>query len=208
MYTPPAFKVTDEDQIEEFCRSYGFATLVTSTSDGLAATHVPVVLRTTPSGPVLVGHVARANSPWASMDGEAECLAIFNGPHAYVSPSWYANSPAVPTWNYAVVHAHGFLRAKEDREFMHELLRELSGQYENHRKAPWRLEQLEPDVYEKFASAIVCFEMRVTSFEAKFKLGQNRRPEDRIGTIMGLAGEGREDATELAEFMRRHSDIG
>ncbi len=202
MYTPPAFKVTDEDEIETFCRSYGFATLVSSTSEGLVTTHVPAAFRQTASGPMLLGHIARANLPWATMDGDAKCVAIFHGPHGYVSPSWYTTSPAVPTWNYAVVHAHGFLRAREDREFMHLVLGELVSQYEDHREVPWRLEQLPAEVYERFASAIIGFEMRITSLEAKFKLGQNRSVEDRIGTIMGLSREGTAEASALAEFMR------
>ena len=141
------------------------------------------------------------------MDGAAECLAIFHGPHGSVSPSWYKTSPAVPTWNYAVVHAHGFLRARPERDFLDGVLRELTSQYEDHRDVPWRLALVPSDMHERMASSIVAFEMRVTSLEAKYKLSQNRSVEDRNGTIDGLAKEGTAEASALADFMTKREAI-
>src|SRR5882757_6288203 len=103
MYLPESFKIVDGPEIEAFLQRYDFATIVTPTPDGLIATHVPVVAKRASSGLVILGHIAKANSHWKNMDGTVESLAIFHGPHGYVSPTWYADSPAVPTWNYAVV---------------------------------------------------------------------------------------------------------
>ena len=103
-------------------RTYDFATVVSSSPDRLVTSHVPVLVR--PSGPtlVIVGHMARANHHWRLMDGATPALVVFHGPHGYVSPTWYETAPAVPTWNYGVVHAHGLPRANEDDAFVRGVL--------------------------------------------------------------------------------------
>ena len=204
MYIPEAFKVVDEGQIDVFVQRYDFATIVSSPATGLIATHVPVVVRREAAGLVVVGHVARANSHWRVMDGSVEGLAIFHGPHSYVSPTWYANSPAVPTWNYAVVHAYGNLRFREDRPFIEGVLDELVHRYESQRARPWRIEDHPPDFRDRMLAGIVGFEMPILKIEAKFKLGQNRRLEDRVGAIAGLEREQSPESIALAEFMRTH----
>jgi transcriptional regulator len=204
MYVPEAFKVVDEGEIQAFIQRYDFATIVSCPATGLIATHVPVVVRREASGLVVAGHVARANSHWQAMDGAVECLAIFHGPHSYVSPTWYVNSPAVPTWNYAVVHAYGKLRFREDRSFIETVVGDLVRRYESQRAEPWRIEDQPSDFRDRMLAAIVGFEMPVLKVEAKFKLGQNRRPEDRAGTIAGLKREQSPEAVALAEFMRAH----
>ena len=120
-----------------------------------------MMLRRSAGKAVLVGHVARANSHWRQFDGGAEILAIFHGPHAYVSPSWYATSPAVPTWNYSAVHVYGKPLAREDVDFAASVLRDLVARYEGTRAKPWRMEDLAADFYEKLAGAIVAFEMPI-----------------------------------------------
>src|SRR5436853_579782 len=107
MYVPRSFAVSDEKILESFIERYDFATLTSSSSTGLVASHIPIMLRRSVGKPVLIGHVARANNQWRHFDGTVEALAVFYGPHAYVSPTWYATSPAVPTWNYAAVHVYG-----------------------------------------------------------------------------------------------------
>src|SRR5215471_19198631 len=107
MYIPASFDVSDERILEWFIGRYAFATLITSSSAGLSASHIPITLRKREGRGCLIGHVARANGQWRTFDGKAEALAIFHGPHAYISPTWYATAPAVPTWNYAAVHAYG-----------------------------------------------------------------------------------------------------
>ena len=202
MYVRRSFAVSDEKILDSFIEKYGFATLVSSSSSGLVASHIPITLRRTDGQAVLVGHVARANSHWRQFDGSAETLAIFHGPHAYVSPSWYATGPAVPTWNYSVVHVYGKPRAREDSEFTASALRDLVAKYEGARATPWRMEDLAPDFYDKLARAIVAFEMPIDRIEGQFKLGQNRPHEDRIGMLEGLDAEGSPDADALAEFIR------
>ena len=109
MYIPKAFQVSDSRVLAEFIASNSFATLISSVQGSLFATHLPLILdQSRSSQGVLLGHVARANRHWQAFDGQQEALAIFHGPHAYISPSWYASSsPAVPTWNYAVAHVYG-----------------------------------------------------------------------------------------------------
>ena len=159
MYVPEAFKVVDENEIEAFVRRYDFATMITPSSSGLMVTHLPVVIRQEGSGLIIAGHVSRANTHWTIMDGHTDSLVIFQGPHHYVSPSWYIDSPAVPTWNYAVVHAHGKPLATQDRAFTGKILAELIERYESGRAAPWGLEKVPPEYYDQLLSGIVGFQM-------------------------------------------------
>lgn len=207
MYVPRSFEISDGRILESFISRYSFATLITSSSTGLIASHIPITLRKRGDANCLVGHVARANNQWRTFDGNAEALAIFHGPHAYVSPTWYAASPAVPTWNYAVVHVYGKPVASDDRDFTKAALVDLVTKYESTRNKPWRAEGLAPDVFDKLAGAVVAFEMPVVRVEGQFKLGQNRSQEDRGGMLAGLEGEGAADAELLARFIREHAGV-
>jgi transcriptional regulator len=208
MYIPEPFKVVDEREIEAFIQRYDFATIVSATPDGLMATHVPVSVDRDDSGLVIRGHLARGNPHWKSMDGAVDALMIFHGPHGYVSPSWYASSPAVPTWNYAVVHAHGRPRIVEDHSFTEDVLNGLLRRYEEGRPNAWRFDVLPEDFRRRQLSAIVGFEMPVVRLEAKFKLGQNRAASDRAGAMNGLEQEHTAEASALAAFMRTHVKDG
>jgi transcriptional regulator len=202
MYVPRSFAVSDAKTLESFIQRYDFATLTSSSSTGLVASHIPIMLRRSEGKAVLIGHVARANSQWRQFDGTAEALAIFHGPHAYVSPTWYATSPAVPTWNYAAVHVYGKPRAREEDDFVAAALRDLVARHESSRAKPWRTDDLARDVYERLAKAIVAFEMPIDRIEGNFKLGQNRSPDDRVGMLEGLDAEKSPDAAALAAFIR------
>jgi transcriptional regulator len=202
MYLPDAFKITDEAQIEHFVARYDFATVVSPIAGGLAITHIPVVVKHEARGCVILGHVARANSHWKSMDGATEGVVIFHGPHGYVSPTWYASSPAVPTWNYAVVHAYGRLLARHEPAFIEDVIRDLLNRYEGAASGAYRFEDLPLDYREAQLARIVGFEMPVTRWEAKFKLGQNRATVDRVGTIEHLEQRGTPETSNLAMFMR------
>ena len=208
MYSPGSFRVSDDAVVLPFIECYDFATLITSTAkDGVLITHVPLFLKRSKDRAVLQGHVAKANPHWRRFDGGTPSIAIFHGPHAYVSPAWYQNKPAVPTWNYAVVHAHGRPRITEDRQVTLDILQNLVRKNERHRSEPWEMAELSPEYYEQMASRIIAFEMPIDSIEAKFKLGQNRSEEDREGTISGLLGADSLDAAALATFMREQSGI-
>lgn len=202
MYVPASFAISDEKTLESFIERYDFATLTSSSSTGLVASHIPIMLRPVAGKAVLIGHVARANDQWRQFDGKAEALAIFHGPHAYISPTWYSTSPAVPTWNYAAVHVYGKPRAREEGDFTAAALRDLVARHEGFRAKPWRMEDLASDFYEKLARAIVAFEMPIHRIEGTFKLGQNRSQDDRAGMLEGLDAEKSPDAEALAAFIR------
>lgn len=199
LYVPDPFRLDDGKRLFEFVERHGFATLVSSGAAGLHVSHVPLIIERDGSGKVrLLGHVARANGQWQALEQAAQVLAIFHGPHGYVSPGWYASHPAVPTWNYAVVHAHGTARLMDEAE-LHELLMTLSSKYESHRPRPWKMSALPADFVSGMLAAIVGFEIEVQRLEGKFKLSQNRPGE--IGRVIDAL-----DAEEpaLAELMREH----
>jgi transcriptional regulator len=204
VYIPTPFLVEDRKVIVAFMRQFDFAAVVSHSDAGLVASHVPVLIREVGSELHIVGHVARGNSHWRLMDRQTESMVIFQGPHAYVSPTWYAVSPAVPTWNYAVVHAYGAARVREDATFIAGVVEDLTRRYEEQREHPWSTQAVPGESYEKLLNAIVGFEISVSRCEAKFKLGQNRSVEDRAGTIAGLERESSPKALELAHFMRLH----
>jgi transcriptional regulator len=186
-------------------RAHDFATIVSNSPDGLVASHLPVLVRPAGAAIVIAAHMARANQHWRLMDGATPTLVVFHGPHGYISPTWYETAPAVPTWNYGVVHAHGLPVANEDETFVRGVLEELVRRYEGGRENGWRPESLPADFYDRMRRGIVGFEMTVTKLDGKFKLGQNRSLEDRRRTIAELENSGSPEAARLAEFMRHAS---
>lgn len=205
MYIPDAFRVAEWETVAGFIESYGFAMVVNQSPQGPFATHLPLLLERLSDGDVLIGHLARANPHWRLFDGRDEVLVVFQGPHAYVSPSWYSTVPSVPTWNYAVVHVYGRPRVVEDTSRVRASLDRLVEQHEpSTGPQRWRVSDLPPEYAERLTSAIVGFEIPVERFEAKFKLGQNRSREDIEGVLKGLVDEGGASGRALAEFMRAH----
>lgn len=203
LYIPAAFRVSDEPALVSFIERHAFGTLIAQGRDGLEVSHIPFLPERGADGRLrLLGHVARANPQWQSLETAGNVLAIFNGPHAYVSPSWYVNHPAVPTWNYAVVHAHG--RAKlMDEAGLRDLLERLSAQYEAGRPNPWRLADAPEAFIAGLVRVIVGFSIEVERLEGKFKLSQNRPAE--IGRVIDALE--REGEAGLAAFMRGHPPI-
>ena len=201
-YIPKHFRVDDRDALIAFAQANAFATLVTAGTGGLDVSHVPLHLVLAPDGAVkLLGHVARANAHWKSLEAGRETLAIFNGPHAYVSPGWYVNHPSVPTWNYATVHARGTAKLMDDEE-VKRLIDTLSAHYEGGREKPWRMRDLATDYVDMMVRAIVGFTIEVTSLEGKFKLSQNRKADD-IPRVIAALEAGGEGAT--AALMRTYA---
>ena len=198
LYIPKHFNVEDRDALVAFIERNAFATLVSSGPSGLHVSHVPLLCDRDGSGKLfLLGHVARNNPHWEALESATDVLAIFHGPHAYVSPSWYQAQPSVPTWNYAVVHAHGKARLLDEAE-LHDVVIRLSDTFEAGRPKPWRAVELPGDYASNMLKAIVGFEIEVTKIEGKFKLSQNR-PVEVPRVIAALEAEGE---TGTAELMR------
>ncbi len=203
MYIPKPFEVTELATLHDFIEGNGFATIVTSIDDAPFATRVPLILDRA-AGPhgTLIGHVARANPHWRSFDGKSQALAMFDGPHAYISPRWYVTSPAVPTWNYATVHAYGLPRIIDEPRRVEEIVDCLVAIYEAPMPTPWSNSAVPHDFKTNLLKAIVGFEMPIDRIEGKFKLGQNRPVEDQLATIIKLEKFPKTGA--LARLSRRH----
>lgn len=202
MYLPASFRLDDEATIEAFIGQYDFATIVSTPSNGPIVTHAPLLARRAPDGGlVLVGHVARDNDHWRAMDGATPAVAIFHGPHGYISPTWYASAPAVPTWNYAVVHVHGKPFVPDGDDITEAAVSALVDKYESG-PAAWRIEAMPRDFYAELLASIVGFEMPIEKIEAKFKLGQNRSTADRTGAIANLERRASPQTSAIADLMR------
>ena len=202
MYIPPANLISDPETIHAFMRRHSFATLITAPAGAPWATHLPFIHRAGTGHGTLASHMARANSQWRDFDGQ-EVLVIFSGPHAYVSPRWYSTQPAVPTWNYAAVHAYGRARLVEDPAAVRRMLEEMISFFEGPCPAPW--DGVMPEEFlEKMMRGIVAFEIPLDRLEAKFKLSQNRSPADVHGVIHALAQSADSQETAIAEMMAQH----
>jgi transcriptional regulator len=192
MYAPSHFEETRLDTLHALIEAHPLGTLVTHGAAGLDADHIPFeIAAPTPDAPfgTLRAHVARANPLWRQ--GGAPVLAVFQGPSGYVSPSLYLEKPlsgkVVPTYNYAVVHAHGVLRAVEDPAWILALLERLTGRHEASRAAPWRVADAPPAYIETLLAAIVGIEIPLDRLQGKWKLSQNRPPADQAAVAADCA---------------------
>jgi transcriptional regulator len=202
MYVQRSFAEGDRDKLLELVSRYPLATVITQGAAELWASHVPLLARQRNGALVLAGHLARANGHWRAMEEGAATTAIFHGPHAYISPTWYAKSPAVPTWNYAVVHAVGMTRLHHDPHVLAEMVQELTERHEGRQPSAWSPAALPADFSQALLGAIVGFEIAVDRLEGKVKLSQNRSAEDRRGVIARLEAQTSEDARAIAALMR------
>ncbi len=202
MYSPTHFKITDPETIRAFMRAHSFATIVTHDGDVPHATHMPVLFETeTGEHGTLVSHIARANPQCKHFETAREVLVIFTGPHAYISPAWYATSPAVPTWNYTAVHAYGVPRIVTEPQEFATMLHELVEFYEAPRADRWHGEMPE-EFLQRLMKGIVGVKIEITRIEAKYKLSQNR-PEDQPGVIAALTASTDQTDREVAELMKQ-----
>ena len=206
VYIPRHFSETDRVAIRRVLDDYGFATLVSTTGEEPMLSHVPVLVEHGDEGPVaVIGHVAAAN-PHAALLG-ARGLLLFQGPHGYVSPNWYAApAQAVPTWNYVAVHVHGDLERLDSAADKRMIVDALSARHEAALPTQWTTAKMDPALLEKLLGAIVGFRMTVRRVDAKFKLSQNRGAADREGVLAGLASRHTAGDDELAEWMRAHAE--
>jgi len=194
--------VTDVATLYQFMRSHNFATLITTAEGQMTATHLPFLVDAE-SG-LLRAHLARANQQWRHFDGR-EALVIFQGPHAYISPTWYEVHPSVPTWNYTAVHVYGVPRIVSDDAQVHRMLRDLVSQHEHGRRPEWQMD-LPQDYMNKMVQAIVGFELPISRVEGKFKLSQNHSEADVDGVIATLAASPVEDDRSTGALMARGHD--
>lgn len=203
MYIPPHFAETDPEVLAAVLREHNFGTLITAGPQGLFASHLAFV--PDPARPLerLYGHMARANPHWRNIGDGIEALAIFQGPHAYVSPSWYRTRPRVPTWNYIAVHVYGRVHLRTRLEQVLETLALTVRHQEEGRPEPWRMADLPEDYVATMAKGVVAIELVVSRVEGKFKLSQNVPRVDQEGAIAGLMAEGDALSRATAAAMRR-----
>src|SRR5437762_7844388 len=207
LYIPPSFAAKDRAAIARLVHDYPFATLITPSTPEPWVSHIPLLMTDAgePHG-TLIGHFARANPHWQHAAG-THSIAMFHGPHAYVSPSWYEEpAQAVPTWNFTSVHVHGPLAIFDDATKTRGVLDALIDRFENHRPAPWKL-ALSDRQRDAMMGAIVGFEMPIRRIDAKFKLSQNRSRDDRLRVIEALGCEGYSAATETAVWMQAYAGV-
>ena len=215
MYVPEHFAERRAQVLQDLMQSQPFATLVVLTAQGIVANHLPMLF--TPPEPAarresagtLRGHVARANPVWRDADVQVEALAVFQGPHGYVSPTWYPSKQSnsgkvVPTWNYAIVQARGTLRFVDEPGW---LLRHVTAQTdarEGRREERWRVSDAPAEFIDSLVRGIVGLELSIRTLTGKWKLSQNRNVADRAGVIDGLTADANVDSTRelLARRMR------
>ena len=207
MYTPKAFEVTDLAVIHQAMQQSGLAILVTITTSGMVATHLPLMLEASRGEyGTLTGHVSRANLQWRDSSPEAEALVIFPGVDTYVSPNWYPlkqeTGRVVPTWNYQAIHAYGRLTFFEDIERLRNIVTELTERHEASFSPPWQVADAPAGFIDGQLKAIVGFDLLITRLEGKQKFNQNRTAADRHGVIDGLLALGTESKTCVAELMQ------
>jgi transcriptional regulator len=202
MYVPTLFRQTDIPTIHEAIRASGLATLVTTGPDGLIATPLPLLLDPEPAPyGTLLGHVARANPQWHRSAADADALAMFQGADAYVTPSFYATKRAtgkvVPTWNYIAIHAYGRVEFIEDAEWLLGLVTRLTKRHEGARDKPWAVSDAPADFIRSQLKGIVGVRLPIARLEGKWKMSQNRAPEDRAGVVEGFRAEGESAVADL-----------
>jgi transcriptional regulator len=209
MYIPRHFEETDVKVLRALIRAHPLGTWVTPGDGRLIANHIPFLLHED-RGPfgTLVGHVARANPVWRDHSRSSPSVVIFQGAEAYITPSWYPSKrehgKVVPTWNYAVVHAHGLPRVFEGKDWLLSHVTELTGEHESKEAKPWKVADAPADYIEGILATIVGIEIPIDSLEGKWKVGQNRTPADQAGAIEGLRRRGDESSSAVAEMMARN----
>lgn len=197
MYIPSHFKEGDIGKLQQYIRDYGFGMLIVADGDGIEANHVPFHLCTEEDGAFghLQCHLARSNPAWQRLQGSTRVLAVFQGPDAYVSPSWYETKAetgrVVPTWNYLAVHAEGNARVIQDPTWLKRHLHALTDQHESGMSTPWSVDDAPAEFIERLMGTIVGVEIKIESLTGKLKASQNQPERNRAGVKAGLeAAEG------------------
>lgn len=201
MYLPQHFAETDLSRLRAAIERYSFATLVSSAADNIQASHLPLLLeRGAGTAGTLVGHMARANPQWRQAAGK-QVLAIFHGPHAYISPAWYEAEQVVPTWNYVAIHVYGTLTPIEELHELRRIVARTVRQYESARENPWQLNE-QADYIDRLLPQIVGFRIPVERLEGKWKLNQNHPHNRRQLVIQALSESPCESDRQVAALMQ------
>lgn len=193
MYVPNHFREDSSDKLQQYIRDYGFGLLVVADGAGIEANHVPFHLNTEEAGTLgyLQCHLARSNPVWQRLQDGVPVLAVFQGPDAYVSPSWYPTKAetgrVVPTWNYLAVHVQGSVRIIQDATWLKRHVRQLTDQYEAGMDTPWSVDDAPREFTERLVEAIVGIEIRIDTLTGKVKASQNQPERNRAGVKAGLA---------------------
>jgi transcriptional regulator len=208
MYTPIQFRVDEAAEAHALMRAHPFAVLVTHGADGVVATHLPTLLKVDAESPLgrIECHLARPNPQWKTFAADAEALMIFQGAEAYIRPGWYPSKAqhgkAVPTWNYAVVHAYVRLQVIEDKDWLLAHVGQLSDQQEAPFAERWSMADAPADYLDRQARGIVGLTLAISRLEGKVKMSQNRDMADRDGVVRGLAERGEADDAEVAALVQ------
>ncbi|QJC95081.1 Protease synthase and sporulation negative regulatory protein PaiA [Bacillus mojavensis] len=201
MYIPKYYKVTNVDDIWDFVQNNSFGTIVTTAQGKPIATHLPLQLIKEGDTYYITGHIAYGNPQWRTFEACEDVLVMFQGPHAYISSSWYEKEN-VPTWNYQAVHVYGTASILNEEELKHDLTMLLQ-KYEKHRKNPVLWDKLSPQLLESQLKGIVGFKMKVGEIQASYKLSQNRNEKDYMNIIDQLRNEGDSNSKQMAELMEK-----
>jgi len=206
VYIPKHFDEPRADVLHALMRARPLSTLVTLTAHGLEANHIPLLIDPQPAPfGTLRGHVARGNAMWKEFNAGIDVLAVFSGPDAYITPSWYpgkkVDGKVVPTWNYAVAHAKGTLHIHDDPAWLRAHLEQLVATNEAALPAPWKVSDAPDDFIDKMVSAVVGIEIPIRSLQGKWKMSQNRTPADREAVANGLREQGGEEKGDVASLV-------
>ncbi len=200
MYIPKYFKNDDEEMIYDFIEQNSFATLCSQHNGEPYATHLPLILNKEEN--VLYGHFARPNEQWKNIETQ-NILVIFQGPHCYISPSWYETNKAVPTWNYVSIHVYGHVEIVEEEQVLFDSLFNMVNKYEK-QDSPYHLNDVDSDFIEGLSRGIVGFKMNMTKIEAKAKLSQNHSVERQKLIIKQLENSSEQNHQQIADLMKKN----
>ncbi|MGM0901782.1 MAG: FMN-binding negative transcriptional regulator [Bacillota bacterium] len=200
MYIPKHFQLKDEEMIYDFIEKYSFATLFSQHNGEPYATHLPLTLNKDESA--IYGHFARPNGQWKDIESQ-QVLVVFQGPHCYISPSWYETTMAVPTWNYVSIHVYGKMEILEDQKVIFDSLNDMVKKYERS-DSPYNLNDVDPSFIEGMSKGIVAFKIKITKIEAKAKLSQNHPFERQQLVIKQLENSSEQNNIQIASLMKNN----
>jgi len=209
MFLPDHFRVEDIAEMHALMRARPFAALISTTQAGLYGTHLPTVLKDEGTFGTIECHLSRANPHWKDLAEGGEAMMIFSGPDGYITPNWYATKAAtgkaVPTWNYAIVHAYGRPAVMKEKDWLLRHVTELSDQQERSEAHPWKVSDAPASYVDVMLRGIIGFRFEITRLEGKWKMSQNRETQDCVRVVEGLKARAAGDDLEIAEAVSRRN---